>query len=168
MLDQFNFAMLILRLAAGLMIIAHGYNHIWGGGKIKGTAGWFGSMGMKPPLIQAWLASVTELGAGAMLCVGLLTPLAAGSLLGIMAVAFWIEHRKRGFFIFKPGQGWEYVAFIGVVSVVLGTLGAGEWSLDNAFDITLFEEWKGLITVLVVGLGGSALLLATSYRPVKK
>ena len=39
--DAVNLALLVLRVALGLTIIAHGYNHAWGGGKIEGTAGWF-------------------------------------------------------------------------------------------------------------------------------
>ena len=54
----------ILRVAVGIVMIAHGRNHIWGGGKIEGTAGWFASLGMKPGILHAWLASITELVCG--------------------------------------------------------------------------------------------------------
>ena len=40
---------------------------------------------MKPGILHAWLASITELAAGAALVVGLLTPLAAGALIGVDA-----------------------------------------------------------------------------------
>ena len=170
MTDQLNVALLVLRVAAGLMIMRHGYAHIFKKGKlnIKGTAGWFGSMGMRPPLFHAWLASITELGSGALLVLGLFTPLAAGALFGTMFVAFMIEHRKRGFFIYNPGQGWEYVAIIMALCVGVGTLGAGDWSLDNAFDVTLWHDWRGLLTVVVVGLGGSIATLAACWRPSTK
>jgi putative oxidoreductase len=165
---QLNFALLVLRVAAGGMIIMHGYAHVWRGGKIKGTASWFGSMGMRPPLIQAWMASITEMGSGVLLILGLFTPLAAAGLLGVMAVAFLIAHRSNGFFIYNPGQGWEYVAVIAAIAVSLGAIGAGEWSLDHSFDITLFTSWKGLAVTLIGGLGGAALLLATCWRPPAK
>jgi hypothetical protein len=48
----------------------------------------------------------------------------------------------------------------------LGCLGAGEWSLDNAFDIE-FKDWAGLIITLVVGVGGTIGLLAVFWRPPK-
>ena len=57
MADQLNLALLILRLATGLMILAHGYNHVFRGGKIQGTGRWFASMGMKPPRWQKQLRS---------------------------------------------------------------------------------------------------------------
>ena len=68
--DQVWFGLLVLRVSVGVTMIAHGYNHIYRGGKIKGTAGWFASLGMKPGILHAWLASITELAAGAALVVG--------------------------------------------------------------------------------------------------
>ncbi len=166
--DAVNLALVVLRLTCGLMIMAHGYNHIFGGGKIQGTAGWFASMGMKPGILHAWLASVTELGAGLLLVVGLLTPLACAGLISVMIVALVTAHRKNGFFIFKPGQGWEYVAFIALTAFALGAIGAGEWSLDDALDITMFDGWTGLWVSLGIGVGGAAGLLAAFYRPTKQ
>jgi putative oxidoreductase len=167
MADQLNLALLILRVVTGVMIMAHGYNHIFRGGKIQGTGRWFASMGMKPGILHAWLASVTELTCGVLLLLGLLTPVAAGGVLGVMLVAWVTAHRKNGFFIFKPGQGWEYVAYISFVCVALGTLGAGEWSLDDALDIT-YDEWWGLAATLITGVGGAATLLAVFYRPERE
>ncbi len=162
--DQLNFALLVLRLASGLMIMMHGYNHIFGGGKIAGTGKWFASMGMRPGIVHAWLASISEMAAGIGLVFGFLVAPAAGALLGVMLVALITAHRKNGFFIFKPGQGWEYVAFISLVAVAIGTLGAGEWSLDNAFDIHQ-NGWAGLVTTLALGVGGTVALLGTCWRP---
>ncbi len=166
--DALNLALVVLRLTCGLMIIAHGYNHIFGGGKIQGTAGWFASMGMKPGILHAWLASATELGAGLLLILGLLTPLACAGLVSVMIVALVTAHRKNGFFIFKPGQGWEYVAFIALTAIALGTIGAGEWSLDDALEISAFDGWAGFWTVFGIGVGGAAGLLAGFYRPAKE
>ena len=54
----------------GVGLAAHGYNKIFGGGKLKGTAGWFGSIGMKWPKWQARLAAATEIGAGLLFAAG--------------------------------------------------------------------------------------------------
>lgn len=163
--DAASLGLLILRLTCGFVIFAHGYNHIFGGGKIQGTARWFASLGMKPGILHAWLASVTELGAGALLVAGLLTPLAAAALISVMLVALVTNHWKNGFFIFRPGEGYEYVSFIALTSLALGTLGAGEWSLDDAFEITAFDGWTGLWVALVVGVASAVGLLAVFYRP---
>jgi putative oxidoreductase len=167
MSSQTNLALFVLRVGAGLMIATHGYAHIRKGGKstIKNTAGWLASMGMRPPLVQAWLASITELGAGALLTFGLFTQLGAAGLFGVMVVALIIEHRKRGFFIYNEGQGWEYVAIIMSIAVAISLLGPGDWSLDDGLGITLFSGWRGLAVVLGAGGGGALLLLATCWRP---
>jgi hypothetical protein len=62
-----SLGLLLLRFAVGVVFIAHGYNHIFGGGKIEGTGRWFNSLGMRPGILHAWVASLTELGAGALL-----------------------------------------------------------------------------------------------------
>jgi putative oxidoreductase len=163
-LDAVNLALLLLRVAAGATLAAHGYNHIFGGGRIEGTGRWFASMGMRPGIVHAWVASLTELAAGALLVLGLLTPLGAAGLVGIMVVAGITAHRTNGFFIFKPGQGWEYVMILAVVGIALGALGAGGWSLDAALDIR-WSAATGLATAAVLGIGGAAALLAVAWRP---
>ncbi len=114
-----NICALLLRVILGITMIAHGYNHIWGGGKITGTAGWFESLGLRPGMLHAWLASLTELGAGAMLIVGLLNPLAAAGVVGVMVVALITNHFKNGFFIFRPGEGYEYVLNLTIAALAL-------------------------------------------------
>jgi putative oxidoreductase len=137
-----------------------------GGGKIEGTAGWFGSMGMRWPLAQAWLASLTEIGAGILLAAGLLTPLAGAGVIGVMTVAWAINHRGNGFFIFRPGEGWEYVMTLALCGLVLGAVGPGGWSLDAALDLDdELVGTPGLLISAIAGAGGAALLLAIAWRP---
>jgi putative oxidoreductase len=124
-------------------------------------------MGMKWPKWQARAAVATEIGAGVMLAVGLLTPLAAAGVIGVMVVAIYTSHLKVGFFVFLPNQGWEYCATIALGALAVGTMGSGEWSLDNAIDFSL-SGWGALIATIVLGVGGAAVHLATTYRPVKK
>src|SRR2546422_4848698 len=99
-----DLSVFVLRAGLGVVFVAHGYNHIFGGGKIAGTGRWFESLGMRPGRLHAWTASVTELGAGALLVLGLLTPLACAGVVGIMAVAWITNHLRNGFFIFRPGE----------------------------------------------------------------
>jgi putative oxidoreductase len=163
-----DLGLLILRVVVGCTIFAHGYNHIWRGGKIKGTAGWFASLGMRPGIVHAWLASITELAAGLALIFGLLTPLGGAGVAGTMAVAFVTNHRKNGFFIFRPGEGWEYVNVLMWCGLAIGALGAGQWSLDGALDLDWVSGPIGFAIAAIGGLGGAALLLITCWRPEKK
>jgi putative oxidoreductase len=148
-------------------LIAHGYNHVLGPGGIKGTAGWFQSMGLRPAIVHAWMSGLVELAAGFGLVVGFLTPFGAGAIIGTMVVAGITAHRTNGFFIFRPGQGYEYVLMISVVCAAIGILGPGKASLDHALGIEL-DGWAGGLIAILLGVGGSVLLLATSWRPERK
>lgn len=166
--DSVNLALLAFRVAVGVVFLAHGINHIFRGGKIKGTAGWFESLGMKPGIVHAWMASLVEVAAGAMLILGLGMPLAGAGAIGTMVVALVTNHRKNGFFIFRPGEGYEYVMTLIFCGLALGTIGAGEWGLDHA----MFEEdlvgVTGLAVSAIGGFGGAALLLLAFWRPANK
>src|SRR5258705_9278938 len=98
--NQIWLGLLVLRVSVGVTMIAHGYNHIYRGGKIKGTAGWFASLGMKPGILHAWLASLTELAAGAGLLVGPPTPLAAGGCIRTLSGAVLTKHPPARVFSF--------------------------------------------------------------------
>src|ERR1044071_1970134 len=92
----FHLALLVLRVTLGVVFLAHGINHVFRGGKIPGTARWFESLGMKPGVLHAWLASLTEIGSGAMLLVGFLTPLAGARVAGVMLVGSITHHLTNG------------------------------------------------------------------------
>lgn len=165
MINGLNLGLLIIRVVVGVTLATHGLNKIFGGGKIAGTAGWFASMGMKMPKANAWIAALTEIGSGALLALGLLTPLAAAGMVAIMVVALITTHMKNGWFIFNPGGGIEYVVVLAAVGIGLACTGAGEWSIDHAAKIHWAGVPSGLIIVLAAGVGGALLQLATFWRP---
>ncbi|MDT4938267.1 MAG: putative oxidoreductase [Pseudonocardiales bacterium] len=158
-------SLLVLRASLGIVFLAHGYNHIFGGGKIAGTARWFEGLGMRPGIVHAWFASLTELGAGTMLLVGLATPLACAGVIGVMLVAWITNHLRNGFFIFRPGEGYEYVMTLTLAAIGLAGVGAGEWSLDHALGWFEPPGWVGLGVALGAGVGGALGLLAVFWRP---
>lgn len=162
--DAINFGLLLLRVVLGVVMLAHGIRHIFGGGKIAGTGRWFQSLGMRPGIVHAWLASLTEIGAGISLVIGLLTPLGAAGVVGVMVVALITNHLKNGFFIFNKGEGYEYVITLALAGLALSALGGGEWSVDNAIDLD-WTHMTGLVIGAVGGIGGAALLLAGFWRP---
>jgi len=169
-----DIASLLVRIALGITMLAHGYNHAFGGGKLPGTARWFESIGIRPGRVHALLATVTELGVAPLLFLGLFTPLAAAGVLGVMVVALIANHLKNGYFIFRPGEGYEYVLFITFTALALGALGGGSWSLDNVVAdhsdalARWLGGWRGFAVAAVGGGGGAGLLLATCWRPQAK
>ena len=115
--------LLLMRVVVGITMIAHGINHWKGGGRIEGTARWFSGLGLRYGKLQAWMSVVTEIGAGALLVIGLLTPLACAAVISVMLIAGILAHRPNGFFVFK--DGYEYVLALSVVCLALATLGPG-------------------------------------------
>lgn len=166
-MDEFSLdlALLVLRTVIGIVMLAHGVNHIIGGGKIEGTARWFASLGMKPGIVHAWLASLTEVIGGALLVLGLLTPFGGAAVVGTLLVALITNHRGNGFFIFRPGEGWEYVMTLIACGFVIAILGAGEWSLDHAIGIFDPPAANGL-WIALAGAAGAFGLLAVFWRPI--
>jgi len=160
--SSFDTAIVILRLALGPMLFAHGYQKLFMGGRIEGTAGWFESMGMKPGKVNAWAAALTETSCGVLMTLGLLTPFAAAGMVGVMVVA-WFTHRGA-FFVFK--DGWEYNFVIGAVAVAVGTLGGGGYSVDRLLGIADdLSGWLGFAIAAGIGLVAGLGTLAVFYRP---
>jgi putative oxidoreductase len=158
----------IFRIAVGGIMLAHGINHIFGGGKIRGTAGWFASLGMKPGIFHAWMASLAEIGGGILLILGLFTPLGAAAVCGTMIVAFITNHRKNGFFIFRPGEGWEYVGLLICSGLAIAAAGPGTWSIDQLLGFDWVSGSVGFAIAVIAGLGGGLMLLLGFWRPDKK
>jgi putative oxidoreductase len=161
---EFDTVLLVFRGLFGLTFAAHGYNKMFGGGGIAGTAGWFDSIGMKPGRLHAMAASLTEMGAGALMILGLLTPFAAAAMIGVMVVAAWTVHRSNGFFI--VASGWEFTFVVGLMAFLVAGLGPGGYSLDAA--IGLDESLIGLAGVaiaLILGIVAGVVQLAVFYRP---
>lgn len=166
--SEVGLGLLLIRAVVGLTLAAHGYNKFLGGGKIPGTARWFDAMGMKPNgKVHAVLAASTELGAGVLFAVGLLTPLAAAGFVGLMVVAVYTVHLKNGFFIVK--EGFEYNLVLAVVAVGVAVVGPGRFSADWKLGIG-FSFRPAIALLLSAGLGAVAgiVLLAACYRPPKQ
>ncbi|KKD09166.1 DoxX family protein [Streptomyces sp. WM6386] len=157
-----DFALLLIRLVLGVVMIAHGLNHWRGGGRIEGTARWFTGLGLRNGTLQAWMSVVTEIGAGALLVLGLFTPLACAAVVSVMLVAGLLAHRRNGFFVFK--EGYEYVLTLAVVALALAVLGPGGVSVDEASGIDV-TGWAGGVLALGVAALATAGLLAVFWRP---
>ena len=150
-MDDVNLGLLFIRVIVGLVFAAHGVAKIRGG--LSGVASWFESEGLRPGRLHASLAAYTEIAAGLALALGLLFPFTNAAMVGVMAVAGYIGHRKNGFFIIR--DGWEYVFVLAVVATGLAATGPGEWSVDEAIGL----ELDGVAGLLIAGVGGVAAAL---------
>lgn len=161
-MDPIDLGLLIIRSWVGLVIVLHGVNHAR---RLNGTANWFESIGFRSARLQAINSAVVEIGAGSLLILGLGTALAAAGIFATMFVAFWTVHRTNGFFIFRPGEGYEYVVTLGLVALGIAITGPGAASIDAAFDIA--DVLDGGIGALIVGGGliGALALLTIYWKP---
>lgn len=166
-MDEYNLALLIIRVALGVTMASHGYAKFFKGGRIAGTAGWFDSMGMRPGRVHATLAATGEIAAGLCLAVGFLTSFASLGFVGLMTVAYWTVHKDNGFMILA--EGWEYVFILAIAAVSVAMLGPLEWSIDNAigWDNEL-DGYTGLIISAGGGVAAAGALLGAFYRPPAK
>lgn len=119
-------ALLLVRVAAGLAFMMHGWP------KIQHPFDWMGPNAFAPGPLQA-LAALAEFGGGLGWILGLLTPLAALGIACTMAVAFSTHAFMRGdpFVSMTGGPASEQAAVYFCIALVLLAVGPGRFSVDR-------------------------------------
>src|SRR3954454_24820014 len=128
-----DLALFALRAVVGLLFAAHGAQKLFGsfgGHGIAGTGQFFEALGLRPGHRHAKIAGVSEFGGGLLLAFGLLTPLAAAAIIGVMVVAVLTVHAPKG--PWNTDGGYEYNLVLAPVAFAVAAAGPGAWSLDNA------------------------------------
>ena len=127
--DETQWATIPLRIALGVIFMAHGGQKLFGwlGGKgLEGIAGFFAKLGLTPGMLWAALAGLGEFGGGLLVLLGLFTRLGALSIAIVMLVAILKVHWGA---FFMPA-GIEYAATLFAAAVALLIAGGGRFSLD--------------------------------------
>src|SRR5271157_4656341 len=122
---------LLLRVVVGGLFVGHGTQKLFGwfgGGGLDATAGAFESLGLRPGKANAIAAGAAEAGGGALLALGLATPLAASALTATMITAIDTVHAKNGPWLNKGGYEYNVVLIAAVLALV--DAGPGGLSLD--------------------------------------
>jgi putative oxidoreductase len=147
-----SYGLLLLRLWVGLAFMGHGTQKLfawWGGFGPQGTGGFFASKGYRAGVLMAVLAGLAETTGGALLALGLVTPLACTMIAVVMLNAIGSVTFKRAFLL---GSELEITYLVTVVS--LAAIGPGRFSIDRAigWDDNISGVWWG------VGAFGAAAL----------
>jgi len=131
-----SWAITVIRVTLGVIFFAHGAQKVFGwfgGYGLKGTTGYFVSIGL--PLPVAYAACFLELLGGIGLLLGLFTRLAALAIIAMMAGAIAKVHWPHGFFInweLAPGKGHGLEANLAFIAMAVACViaGGGALSLD--------------------------------------
>jgi putative oxidoreductase len=152
-----------LRWVVGSLFFGHGTQKLFGwfgGPGLEATAESFEKMGLRPGHRHATAAGAAEAGGGTLVALGLLTPAAAATLIGVMSTAIRKVHFKNG--VWAGQGGYEYNLVLIASMVALADLGPGDLALDNAVGIEVNGPLVALLA-LAGGVAGSAIL--TRPRP---
>lgn len=153
-----DLALFVLRVAVGTVVAAHGllkFGWVGGGGSIRGTAGWFESIGLRPGQFWAWVSALGESLGGLLTVLGLGGPIGPGILAADLVVVTIIAHWPKGFWAQQGGI--EFPAPLAAAAFAIALIGHGRWSLDAYFGIA-YPEWL-LPAWLALMAAGAALAL---------
>ena len=160
-----SFGLFILRVVIGVLFVGHGTQKLFGwfgGPGIDGAEGMFGSLGYRKPRTMAVLAGVAEAGAGVLLVLGFLVPLAAAAIIGVMVNAIATVHAGNGPWV--SDGGWEYNLVLITAGTAFAFSGPGWAGLDPALGWGLAEPGWGVAAV-VAGLVAAGITLALREKP---
>ena len=136
----------ILRIALGLVMLAHGVQKAFGW---FGGFGWDGSMhyftntvGL-PYALGALVILIETLGAG-LLILGFAGRINAALVGSVMIGAFFVDHLPNGFYMNwfgnQKGEGFEFDILFAAISLVLTINGSGAFSVDR---LLTFKKTSG-------------------------
>ncbi|RJX39212.1 DoxX family protein [Paenibacillus pinisoli] len=124
--------LLIMRVVIGLIFAGHGAQKLFGwfgGPGLKGTGGWFESIGVKPGALLAVVIGLFEVIGGILLALGLWMPVAAAMIIIPMIGAIVTVHGQNGLWMTKNGM--EYNLILIAAAVGLALIGPGAYAIGS-------------------------------------
>lgn len=146
------------RVTIGALFVGHGTQKLFGwfdGPGLDGFSGVMEKLDMLPARQNAQAAGYAEAVGGALLALGLGTPLAAGALAGTMITAMRKVHLPNGPWVSEGGYEYNLVLIAAVLA--LAEDGPGPVSLDSVLGL---EKTGPLVALGALGLGAAASTLA--------
>ena len=161
--------LLLLRLAVGLGLAAHGTKKMFGwfgGPGLSATGQFFTVLGFPPGRRHALMAALGETVGGVLLALGLATPAAAAIVISVMLVAVVTVHLTKGFFAQKGG--YEYAFVLAVAALTVAFTGPGSLSLDALLGLERTGAVWGVAALLAGLIGGGTALLEWRKAPLQQ
>ncbi|MFF4899557.1 DoxX family protein [Streptomyces sp. NPDC001068] len=155
-----DWGLLLIRLTFGVFLAGHGCQKLFGffgGTGLTATGKGFAELGYRPGKVFAAIGGLSELVGGLGLAVGLLTPLAAAAVVGVMINAMVTVTGAHG--LWDTSGGVEYNVAIAVVAIGVAATGPGRLAVDRFFRWGA-GGWPEAAVAL--GLGGVGAAIALS------
>lgn len=164
-----DLALFVLRVAVGVVVMAHGllkFGWVGSGGSISGVAGWFHSIGLRPGIFWALVSALGESVGGLLTILGLAGPIGPGILAADLVVVAIVAHWPKGFWAQSGGVEFPVPLAAGAFAVAL--IGNGRWSIDAALGLAypdwLLPAWGALMVIGVVLALLSRAIFASSQK----
>jgi putative oxidoreductase len=167
-----NLGLLVLRVAVGGIVLAHGlYKLGWpssngarGAAAVRGVAGFFGSLGLWPPMFWALVSVAAEIGGGLLMIAGLGGPIGPGLVFGDMLIVTFVAHWPQGFWAAGSKVGVEFPIPLTAGALAVALIGNGGWSLDAALRLT-YPNWLIPAWLVLMLVGDILLFIILVIRP---
>jgi len=118
-----------MRFCTGMVLVPHGVTKFFHGGAAMTAHAALGGLGPRLSLAVAYCVAGVELIGALMLAIGLLTRLAALSIIIEMTVIVFVILWPNGYFWTK--QGYEYALLWDLLSIAILARGGGRYSVDR-------------------------------------
>ncbi|WP_411103196.1 DoxX family protein [Streptomyces sp. cmx-4-9] len=155
----FDVGLPVLRIVLGAIMVVHGTQKLFrwfDGPGLKGTGMFFSKAGYPAGETMAAIAGLTETLGGLGLIVGLLTPLAAAAVFGIMINAIAVKWTGAVLGM----QGVEFEALIAAAAATLALTGPGRFALDRFLPVLRHHRLShGVLALLLAGVLAAVVLV---------
>jgi putative oxidoreductase len=153
-----DLGLLLLRVAVGVTLVAHGLQKtfgLWGGQGLDSFKNTLSDMGYQHADVLMYLAPGMEIVAGVLLVLGLFTPLAAAAALAYLInglVAHVAAQHDAGYIGFFLPNGDEYLILLTVALMAIILVGPGRYGFDAGRGWAR-RPFLGSFAALLLGIG---------------
>ncbi|TAM73644.1 DoxX family protein [bacterium] len=158
--------LLIARLIVGLGLATHGAQKLFGwfgGHGLKGTGGFFESLGFRPGTLFALAAGLGEFGGGLLTALGFLGALGPAVIIMVMLVAIFTVHLPNGFM--AANNGWEMPGLYIAGALAFAVAGFGRLGVDRAIGFSALSTARAIEILIAAAVVLAVVNLALRRKP---